>query len=70
MSSITLLEKIINKRGVLATSGKLYLHSEELASRYIIECAFHLKHEIMRERWGEELVAEINEFKEKYDKGN
>jgi uncharacterized membrane protein YheB (UPF0754 family) len=70
MASIDLLKKIIAKRGVLGTSGRLYLSSEELATRYILECAVHLNHEVVRKQWGEELVAEINEFKTKYELNN
>ena len=63
MDTIGLLKKIINKGGIVGSSGRLYLGNEMLAAQFIIECSKQLHAESVRALWGTQLMKEINSFK-------
>ncbi len=69
MDPVIILKKIIDKGGVIGTSGKLYVKDKYLASKYIIECREQLHpNSCVFSLWGKELVKEITDYDKKLKK--
>ncbi|MBI3518047.1 MAG: hypothetical protein HY062_01650 [Bacteroidetes bacterium] len=59
LKTLSLLEKVIDKGGLLGKAGKLYTNDVQKADQFLKECAAqcHIKGAI--DYWGNDLVAEL-----------
>lgn len=64
METTEILNRIINKGGLLAACGILYIKDKEKAHKFLLEC-FEMCHDHSTiEHWGEELVLDIIKYGE------
>jgi len=57
-----IMAEIVNKKGLIGTIAKLYLHDEQKARQFIRECGHQMHNPGARKHWGEELSREIELF--------
>lgn len=57
-----ILNRIIDKGGLLAQCGKLYMDDPEKATQFIKECSEQCHNKSAVDQWGEMLVSDIKKF--------
>ncbi len=62
MGSIEILERIINKGGIIGACAKRYIYNKELADQFILECYYQCYNNSAIQLWGEELIIDIQNF--------
>jgi hypothetical protein len=62
MESTQLLERIINKGGIMGSCAKMYIYNKELANEFILECYYQCHNNSATQLWGEELIIDIRNY--------
>jgi len=57
-----ILNRIINRGGLMGAAAKLYINDEEKASQFIMECFEQCHNNSAKKIWGEELVSDIIKY--------
>ena len=62
MESNQILERIINRGGIMGACAKRYLHNKEQADQFILECYNQCHNNSAIRLWGEDLILEIQNY--------
>jgi len=57
-----ILQRIIDKGGLMGSAAKMYIGDEEKTMQFITECAGQCHNKLAHDIWGEELVFEILKY--------
>jgi hypothetical protein len=57
-----ILDRIINKGGLMGACAKYYSGNREKANQFIFECYLQCRHQGAVQFWGEELVIDIQNY--------
>lgn len=57
--ALELLDRIIEKGGLIGSCAKMYANNVTLADNFIRECKEQCHNKMTEEYWGEDLVADI-----------
>lgn len=62
MESIQILERIINKGGIMGACAKRYICNKEQSHQFILECYYQCHNRSAVQLWGEELIIDIQKY--------
>jgi hypothetical protein len=62
MESTQILERIIERGGLMAACAKRYINNKEKADQFILECYYQCHNHSAIKLWGEELVMAIQNY--------
>ena len=62
MESIEILERIINKGGIMGACAKRHINDNEQSDQFILECYYQCHNNSAIKLWGEELVRDIQNY--------
>lgn len=62
LNSTNILNRIINKGGIMGACAKMYINDEEKTNGFILECLKQCHNESAKKLWGEELVLDIRKY--------
>lgn len=62
VESDEILERIINKGGIMGACAKRYISNKEQADGFILECYYQCHNNSAIKLWGEELVMDIQNY--------
>lgn len=65
MDGLEILNRIINKGGIMGAVAKTYVNDQEETEQFIKECYQQCHNNSAQKLWGEELIHDIKSYSEK-----
>lgn len=65
MDGLEILNRIINKGGIMGAVAKTYINDQEETEQFIKECYQQCHNNSAQKLWGEELVHDIKNYSER-----
>lgn len=62
MNSNQILERIIDRGGLMGACAKRYINNKEQSDQFILECYYQCHNNSAVRLWGEELVMDIRNY--------